>query len=117
MYLRVLGPVSLRDDEGRDLLQDFPQPKRIGLLAYLAVVARDDFVRRDTLLGLFWPEATETDARRSLNQAIHYLRRMLGPDVILSRTTETVGLDGARLACDVADFDRAIAAKDNERAV
>ena len=45
------------------------QPKRLALLAYLAVVGVRGALRRDTLLGLFWPESSEEEARRALRQA------------------------------------------------
>src|SRR5262245_50412529 len=100
MHLRLLGPVGLIDDQGVDVLKDRSQPKRVALLAYLALVAPNAFVRRDTLLALFWPDSTEKDARRSLNQAIHYLRQLPGPELVLSRGADEVGVDSSHLRVD-----------------
>ena len=108
MELRLLGSVSLTDASDADVLGDRGQPKRLALLAYLAVAAPSGFVRRDTLLALFWPDAVEKDARRSLNQAIHHLRQMTGEDVIVSRGVDLLGVDSNLLSCDVVRFDDAI---------
>ena len=43
----------------------------------------DRLVRRDTLIGVFWPESTEGRARNSLNQMVYSLRRSLGGDVVV----------------------------------
>lgn len=117
MELRLLGPVSLTDASGVDLLGDRGQPKRLALLAYLAISAPSGFVRRDTLLALFWPDAVERDARRSLNQAIHHLRQMTGEDVIVSRGAELLGVDSKLLSCDAVRFDDAIKAGRREDAL
>ena len=57
------------------LLRDGPpsealhlQPKRLALLAYLALAARDGYHQRDTLLALFWPRADREHARRCLRR-------------------------------------------------
>lgn len=117
MHLRLLGAVSLRDDTGKDLLEEFSQPKRSALLAYLMVASPGDYVRRDILLALFWPDATEADGRRALNQAIHYIRRMVGADALLSRGAESISVDLTRLGCDVLDFDAAVRDGRHERAL
>src|SRR2546427_4893642 len=48
--------------------------------------------RRDTLLGLFWPELDQDHARAALRQALHGLRQGLGGDVLTSRGDEEVGI-------------------------
>ena len=50
--------------------------KEVALLAYLAVEAARP-QQRDTLLGLFWPEAPEDAARLSLRVALTHLRTAL----------------------------------------
>lgn len=64
------------------------QPKRLCLLAYLALVGEP--VSRSTLVALFWPDSGEDRARNALSQALHYLRRSLGPQVV-------EGVEGDRL--------------------
>jgi TolB-like protein/DNA-binding SARP family transcriptional activator/Tfp pilus assembly protein PilF len=62
------------------------------------------------LLALFWPELDQDHARAALRQALHVVRSALGPDIVITRGDEEIGLDFARLWCDVATFDDAIAA-------
>ena len=57
------------------------QPKRLALLAYLALASGRGAPRREALLALFWPELGEDEGRRALRQGLHYLRRVLGEDV------------------------------------
>jgi DNA-binding SARP family transcriptional activator/tRNA A-37 threonylcarbamoyl transferase component Bud32 len=104
--LRLLGPVELEDSDGRELRAVVAQPKRLALLAYLAAGPRG-YHRRDTLLGLFWPELDETHARLALNQAVRFLRRELGPSsraVVVSRGAEELGIDTTAFWCDAAAF-------------
>src|SRR5919205_360129 len=65
--LRLFGAASLdSSDPGREreeLQALLTQPKRLALLAYLAVATPRGFHRRDRLLGLFWPELDEERAR------------------------------------------------------
>ena len=109
MYrLTLLGGLDLRGPENQPLQSVLQQPKRLALLAYLVLAGRDGFVRRDVLLALFWPESDEERARRNLNQAIHYLRRSLGEEVIVSRGAEEIGLKDGALWCDVLAFEEAL---------
>jgi DNA-binding SARP family transcriptional activator len=63
------------------------------------------FHRRDTLLGLFWPELDEAHARSALSQAIRFLRRELGSTAALeNRGAEEVGVNRSLLWCDAATF-------------
>ena len=67
------------------------QPKRLALLAYLALSADDTYCRRDLLLALFWPERSHTAARHALRHALYHLRNVLGDGVLVSRGSEEVG--------------------------
>ena len=80
------------------------QPRRFALLAYLALRGSRTFVRRDELVGMFWPESSEDRARAALRQALRFLRTGLGADAILNRGQDEVGLDAEWIACDAADF-------------
>jgi eukaryotic-like serine/threonine-protein kinase len=81
------------------------QPKRLALLAYVCVAGTGGGLRRDTLQALFWPESSGEEARRSLRQALYYLRNALGDGVILSPSTETVAVDGDRIRCDAVELE------------
>ena len=106
--LHTLGPLDLRGSDGQELRAILAQPKRIALLAYLALARPPGFQRRDTLLTLFWPEHDAEHARNSLSQSIHVLRRTLGPDILLTRNGDAVGLERANVLCDAVEFEKTL---------
>src|SRR5919112_6098659 len=114
--LTTLGTVDLRK-EGAELSALLAQPKRFALLVYLATARPRGFHSRDRLLALFWPESEGERARNSLRQALHYLRRSLGEEVVVGRGDREVAVDHALLACDAAAFDDAIERGDDEEAL
>ena len=63
--LRLLGSIDLRgpDIAVGDLVV---QSKVVAMLAYLSLPVMGRFVRRDTLVGLLWPELDQTRARVAL---------------------------------------------------
>ncbi len=115
MRCRLLGVLDLQRD-GEALTGVLAQPRRLALIAYLAVAARGTYVRRDVLLSLFWPELDTEHGRAALRQLLHGLRTTLGVGVIVCRGQEEVGLDPAALTCDVWEFSDALAAGELERA-
>ncbi len=104
---QTFGPVSLTDAEGREVHALLAQPRRLALLAYLAVAAPRGLHRRDAILTLFWPELDQQHARTALRQALRVIRGSLGA-VITSRGDDEIGLDFERFQCDADAFDRAI---------
>ena len=117
IHVNTLGSLDVRQHDGLAATAVLKHPKRVALLAYLAVARPNGFHRRDTLLGLFWPEHDTSHARMSLRQALCGLRRDLGSDVIVTRGREDVRLNCDRCVCDAREFGTAIAAGDWERAV
>ncbi len=115
--LRTLGTLDLRAGEGPELTSVLAQPKRTGLLCYLALARPHGFHRRDKLLALFWPENDTEHARASLRQAVRFLRRSLGEEAVLSRGDEELALGTGVVACDAVAFDRALAAGEPEAAL
>jgi DNA-binding SARP family transcriptional activator len=106
--LRTLGGLDLSDpDSGGELRSVLRQPKRLALLVYLALANSHRFRRRDTLTGLFWPEADGDHARGALRQALRFLRAELGPAVLVNRGEEEVGVNSEALSCDTALFEAA----------
>lgn len=106
LRLSILGGAAL---EGTDSVQSvLAQPKRLAVLAFLALRMSRGVQRRDTLLGLFWPESDDERARNALNVALYSLRRALGPGIMVSRGREEVGLDPAELWCDAVAFEEAL---------
>src|SRR5688572_14595577 len=107
--LRTLGVLDLRGADGYELRPILQQPKRLALLAYLAVSHPRRFHRRDTLLGMFWPELDVEHARAALRRSLYVLRRTLGDGVIVGRGDEEVGLSSTELHCDAVAFAQALA--------
>lgn len=105
---RILGPLELRGGDGREVRSVLTQPKRLALLAYLALAA-PGYCHRDVLRALFWPESDEYRARKALNQALYVLRRALGEDAVDARGNTDVGLDPNRVWCDALAFTRLLA--------
>ena len=117
IQFRTLGTLDLRAADGRELHSLLAQPKRIALLAYLCIAQPRGYHRRDTLLGLFWPDSDQEHARTSLRKSLHILRRALGEDAILSRGDEEVAVDFQRVSCDVASFEDLIGGNQFQDAV
>jgi DNA-binding SARP family transcriptional activator/TolB-like protein len=115
--LRTLGTLVLRDPNGEDLHSVLAQPKRVALLAYLAIARPRGFHRRDTLLALLWPEQDDQHARWALNQALRHLRTALGKEAVPSRGDGEIGIDVRALFCDAVEFEAAIEADDPARAL
>ena len=107
---RALGSADLRDDDGNELRAVLSRPGQLALLAYLALARPRGFHRRDTLVGLFWAETGQDQARNALRQAVHRLRHELGTDVIQSRGAEELSVNSAILWSDVTAFDDALVA-------
>jgi DNA-binding SARP family transcriptional activator/tetratricopeptide (TPR) repeat protein len=105
---RALGSAELVHREGHPIASVLAQPKRLALLTYLAVAAPRRFQRRDTLLGLFWPESDAERARGALRQAVRFLRRSLGEGVLVNRGEDEIGVAADAIRCDVVVFDHAV---------
>ncbi len=106
--LRVLGTVSLATTDRRDVVSVLSQPRRLALLAYLAVATPRGPHRRDTLLAMFWPELDQPRARAALRQSLYVLRSAFGPDIVETRGNDVVGLAFGAIRCDAVEFDGAV---------
>ncbi len=116
---RVLGPIELHGSTSsrRDLDAILAQPKRTALLAYLALASSGDPQRRDRLVGVFWPEFSQSRARAALRRALSFLRTRLGSGVFVTRGDEVVGLSRDRFRCDALSLQRALREGQRERAL
>jgi len=104
--LFLLGGVELRGSmDGADKL--LAQSKAVALLAYLALSPARRFQRRDTLVGLLWPELDQARARADLRKTVHNIRGMLGATVIESRGDDELAASSRVLWCDVDEFNAA----------
>lgn len=112
--LELLGGASLRGQDG-PLTGPPVQRHRIALLALLATSPHEG-LSRDKLVAYLWPESSGERARNSLKQAVHAIRRTLGPEAILS-AGDVLRLNPEVVQSDVAAFTAALAAGEPARAV
>jgi DNA-binding SARP family transcriptional activator/Tfp pilus assembly protein PilF len=117
LQLRAFGSIDLRSATGEQLRAVLAQPKRLALLAYLALARPRGPQRRDQVVALFWPEQDAEHARNALSQAVFFLRRFVGPDTLVSRNGDELELVRDALWCDALAFEQAIGAGDHARAV
>ena len=116
--LRALGGLRLRDSaDGREILSVLARTKPSALLLYLVLSPPNGSHGRDKLLALLWPDSSTEKARNSLNQALHVLRRGLGPGVIGTTEGGDLFLEAGAVWCDVAAFDEALAGGDAREAL
>jgi len=101
LELICLGPPTARL-AGKDPPSDVLWHKHLGLLIYLAL-SPDRSRARDHLLGVFWPEKPEKDARHSLNEAVRRLRAGLGAARLITRG-DVITLHDDGLSVDVEHF-------------
>jgi hypothetical protein len=111
-HLRLLGTIDLRDHAGQEVRAVLQQPKRLALLAWFALEGGDRFVRRDTVLALFWPELPQGNARAALRRAVYFLRQHLGDGIIEGRGEEELRLAPGALRCDAVECRRALDQRD-----
>ncbi len=102
--LRTLGAVDLRTAEGVAVQSLVAQPKRLALLVYLALAAHPGFVRRDVLIGLFWPDLDQQHARTVLRKTIFHIRQSLGSGTVVGRGEDEVALGPGAVWCDVTEM-------------
>ncbi len=114
---RVLGAAELSGPESNQLLSVLARPKLVALLSYLTASVHRGFVRRDSLIRLFWGDRDPERARSALRQSLHHVRKSLGEGVLLTRGDEEVGVAFDRFWCDVAAFEEALEAGERERAL
>jgi serine/threonine-protein kinase len=101
--LRLLGAIEVRANGPYGPRAALTQPKRLALLAYLALAEPRGLHSRDALLALLWPDADDGSSRHSLRNALHALRQSLGDEAILTRGESWVGLDFDVIRCDVLE--------------
>ena len=115
--ITALGTIRVVSDTHDELALIGQQPKRLALLAYLAIARPRGAQRRDRILGLLWPGLDQTRARSALRQALHTLRATFGAELIVSSGNESVALNAHVLQCDVWELEDAIAAGNHAKAV
>jgi len=105
IYLKILGPVELRNDEGIVANSFLSGPKRLALLTYLLLKQRKGFQRRDKILTVFWPEKGEKNARNALSNMLYHIRQNLDENLIITRGRNELKIDMDRIWCDALEFE------------
>lgn len=112
-HLRTLGGLSLHRG-GPDGEVMLGSSKSLALLAYVALAPGRE-ASRGHLASLLWPGDPQR-ARRSLRQALYYLSKRAGTELLRSEDG-TLRVAEERLEVDAWAFDRALDAGELERAV
>lgn len=106
--LITLGAVRVSSASGEELHSVTAQPRRVALLSYLVLARPRGFHTRDQLLSLFWPDYENQRARNALSQAVHFLRRSLGADMIVSGADDQLRINADACWCDAIAFESAL---------
>jgi DNA-binding SARP family transcriptional activator/predicted ATPase len=110
VHLRFLGEFALLC--GDEPVTQLASVRLQSLLAYLAL-HRNAPHPRQHLAFLFWPDATEQQARNSLRQLVHQLRRVWpAVDRYLTADASTLAWRGVLVRSDVAEFEDALSRAD-----
>lgn len=107
LRLRVLGGFALEDSSG-NAVPSLPRRRAEGVLAVLAVCG-DLGCTRERLVALLWPESDEAHSRHGLRDALHTIRRVLGPGAVPAGS-RLLRLDPAVVDSDVLSFRQALGA-------
>ena len=113
--LQTFGTLRLVGTGDDTILGDHGhQHRRLALLAVLAA-SGERGRGRDQLLGLFWPDASQSRAQHSLGQLVYAIRTSLGGDPFTG--TNPLRLNAAFITSDIGDFSNALARGETEAAV
>src|ERR687885_455181 len=82
MESRILGPLAVRDGDRQLALGGARQRALLGLL----LVHANEVVSSDRLVDALWNEAGLAEGSKALQVAVSRLRKVIGPDVLLTRT-------------------------------
>ncbi len=102
--LTFLGGLSVRQADGNEIT--FPTRKARHLLVFLASPPGRSHLR-DKLIGLFWSDRAEEQARGSLRNALSALRKTLGKDA-LNVDRDTVTLMPDAVSVDALTFEQLV---------
>lgn len=113
LQVHVLGPLRLlRDDQEVDdaLL------RRSRVRQLVAMLATHDWLRREELIDLLWPDASAESGAKNLRTNLSHVRRLLEPEIssgapsyFVRTSGDRIRLGGASLRCDLTDFEEHLA--------
>jgi predicted ATPase/DNA-binding SARP family transcriptional activator len=112
LRLRTFGGLELTRDSA-PLSGAALQPRRLALLAIVAVAGRQG-LSRDKILALLWPNVVDARGRQALSQAIYALKRDADADDMIIGN-EQLRLNPDVVSSDIVEFQSAAAAGDDVR--
>src|SRR5215831_17473340 len=115
-HLTTFGRLALTDEGGRDDPSLSTRPRKLALLAWLAL-RPERRATRDQIVGVFWGDRDEERARNSLSDAVSHLRRVLGREAIRTQGSEIVLVDGVPMDVDALEVAAAASRADYESVV
>ena len=116
LRLSTLGRAALSGPAAADVHAVLAQPKRLALLAYIAL-SPGQCVTRERLASLFWEEADDRNARGALRKALHFLRERLGAHIFAKDQGSDVKLNSSHFWCDAVAFRQEMDAGNYETAL
>lgn len=114
--LTTLGRQALTGPPPADVHAVLAQPKRLAMLAYIAL-SPAQCATRERLATIFWEEADEKNARGALRKALHFLRERLGASLFTSNQGNDVQLNSSVFWCDAVAFRQEMDAGNYETAL
>lgn len=113
LELKLLGGAVLRNESG-PVTGPASYRHPVALLASLAV-ASSHTLSRAKLIGLLWPDVSESKGRNRLTSCLYHVRQAAGPGTLTS-VGGAVRLETAAVSCDVWTFDESIERGDDAAA-
>ncbi len=108
--IQVLGGFAVTVD-GVAVAPSLWRRDRAAALVKLLAVNPKHSLHREQVMGLFWPDAEPETAGAALRKAVHFARKALGSNALVSTSGDTIALaQGAELVIDAEIFDAAAAA-------
>jgi tetratricopeptide (TPR) repeat protein/TolB-like protein len=101
----LLGAIEIPVQPGCTPLDS--RPKTIALIAWLIAHANDGPKQRNEITSVFWPEVPDAQARNSLRQHLHQLRKALGKDALVKRG-DAVSFSRESIPSDLGELDIAL---------
>jgi DNA-binding SARP family transcriptional activator len=108
MAIHMLGPFGIMIG---DLKVKLPPSRGLSVLKYL-LLHHKQYISREMLMDIFWPDAEAKTARNNLNVAIHSLRKSLRSIIFLPIISFENGAyrlqDELQIWLDVEEFERCV---------
>jgi DNA-binding SARP family transcriptional activator len=113
LRINALGCLTVFGDAG-PVSGAAAQPRRLAILALLAR-AGERGITRDKIVTFLWPDTDDERARSTLSKTLYTVRRDLGAEDVIVGTRD-LRLNPDVITSDVAEFTRAMAEGEHERA-